>query len=318
MKRAYVIGNPIRHSMSPAIHNAAFAAVGIEARYEAVEVTPAQLQDWVHSVLGPDLLGFSVTVPHKEAIVPFLNEITGDATLTGAVNAVAVSPPHLTGEGRMPPPPLRGRVGEGGTGPLLSSTRLVGLNTDTVGFRRSLAEEAGVDLRGQKVVLLGAGGAARAIAVVAFQDGAASLVVANRHVERAERLLDELSGLNAGTRTSVVALDGESLAAALAETNVLVNATSVGLASAETPIDPNLVSTGILVVDLIYNPRETELLRAARERGARVLGGLGMLVYQAAAAFEAWTGVDPPIEVMRQAAEEALAAFQEGERSPPP
>jgi len=284
MKRAYVIGSPIRHSISPAIHNAAFAALGIDAHYEAVEVLPESLGEWVRSVRGPELLGFSVTIPHKEAIMPFLDEIAGDAALAGAVNTVvATSPPPS-------PSPVEG---EGG---------LVGLNTDTLGFRRSLADEAGTSLRGQRVVLLGAGGAARAVAVVALQDGAASLVVANRHVERAEQILDALRILDSGTSTSAVALPGEAVARQIAEADVIVNATSVGLASQELPVDPDHIRPRSLVVDLIYNPRETALLRAARERGADTLGGLGMLVYQAAAAFEAWTGVEPPIEVMRKAA----------------
>ena len=294
MNRAYVIGSPIRHSISPRIHNAAFAALGIDARYEAVEVLPGALQDWVSRVRGPQLLGFNVTVPHKEAIMPFLDEIAGDAALAGAVNTVVVT---------APPPSPSPVEGEGGDELPQLSTRLIGLNTDTLGFRRSLAEEAGMALRGRRVVVLGAGGAARAIGVVALQDGAASLVVANRHVDRAERLLTALNELNATTATSAVALASEALVHAIGEADVVVNATSVGLASDEIPIDPSLITPRSLVVDLVYNPRETALSRAARDRGAATLGGIGMLIYQAAAAFEAWSGVEAPIDVMREAAE---------------
>jgi shikimate dehydrogenase len=281
MKRAYVIGSPIRHSLSPAIHNAAFAHHGIDARYEAAEVLPEALREWVRNVRGPELLGFSVTIPHKEAIMAFLDEIAGDATLAGAVNSV-----------------------------IATSRGLAGLNTDTLGFRRSLADEVGVSLRGKRVVLLGAGGAARAVAVVALQDRAASLIVANRHVERAERMLDALTAVGPDTATSVVGLPSQELAHHLSAAEVVVNATSVGLASQELPVDPNHITPRSLVMDLIYNPRETALLRAARARGAETLGGLGMLVFQAAAAFEAWTGVEAPIDVIREAAQEALLERQ--------
>jgi shikimate dehydrogenase len=289
MKRAYVVGHPVRHSVSPAIHNAAFAALGIDARYEAADVPPESLASWVRAARGADVLGFSVTIPHKETIVPLLDEIAGDATLVGAVSGVVA-------EHARQPEPVEG----------LARTRLIGLSTDTVGFRRSLKEEAGVELGGKRVVLLGAGGAARAAAVVALQDAAASLVVANRHLERAEGLLNALRGVSAETTSSAVDLRSDELADAMARADVVVNATSVGLGSQETPIDPNLVTPRSLVVDLIYNPRETALLRATRARGAETLGGLGMLIYQAAVAFEAWTGAKPPIDVMRHAAEQAL------------
>src|SRR5438132_14164999 len=156
MKRAYVIGYPVRHSLSPVMHNAACQALGIDATYEAAEVPPSDLESWVQQVRRPDLLGFNVTVPHKEAIVPLLDEIAGDAVLAGAVNTVVARQGHL-----------------------------VGLNTDTIGFRRLLADDAGISPHGKRIVLLGAGGAARAVTVVALQDGAASLVIANRYVERA-------------------------------------------------------------------------------------------------------------------------------------
>ena len=306
MKRAYVIGHPIGHSLSPHMHNAAFRALNIEAHYEAAEVQADDLETWVESARGPDLLGFNVTVPHKEAILPFLDATEGDARLAGAVNTVVVR--HAVNDGGQPSSSsLPTRAEEGGQG----ISRLVGLNTDTLGFRRSLAEEAGLRLAGKRVVLLGAGGAARAVVVVALQDGVGSIVVANRHVERAERLLDAVQSLNHGTAARAAGLRSLELTETIKTANVVINATSVGLAADdEPPIDPDLISPGTLVVDLIYNPSDTVLLRAARARGARILGGLGMLVYQAGAAFESWTGVEPPVWVMRQAAEDALAARQ--------
>lgn len=229
-----------------------------------------------------------MTVPHKERIGEYMDAIEGDAKLAGAVNTVTLRPPSLSG-----PPPAAGRA-------------LVGVNTDTIGFRRSLAEEAGVALRSQRVVLIGAGGAARAIAVVALQDGAADLTVANRHRERAERLLNGLASITRETTVRALGLGDSALSTALRRATVVVNATSVGMQSAEIPLDPGPIAPGGLVVDIVYNPPETSFLRAGRLGGARVLGGLGMLVHQAAAAFELWTGLPAPVGVMRTAAEAAL------------
>lgn len=283
MRFAYVIGTPIAHSISPAIHNAAFAALGIDAQYARAEVQPEELSAWVLGVRRAETLGFNVTLPHKEAIFPHLDRVEGDATLTGAVNCVIVK-----------------------TSPDFRETELVGTNTDTLGFRRSLTEEVGTTLAGQRVLLLGAGGAARAVALVALQDRASDLWVANRHVERAKHLLEEFREISGATRIESTELSGKHLQALVRAASVVVNATSVGLRPQELPIDPSGIRPESLVVDLIYSPRETAFLEAARGRGARVLGGLGMLVHQAAAAFSRWTGMEAPLGVMREAAEAAL------------
>jgi shikimate dehydrogenase len=279
-RAAYVIGKPIGHSLSPHMHNAAFAACGLDCHYEAVEIEASDLGDWAARMRGSDAYGFNVTVPHKEGIVRHLDDLEGDAALCGAVNTVRVAP------GDQP--------------------RLLGTNTDTLGFRRSLHEEAGTSLEGQRVVLLGAGGAARAIAVVALQDGAAELVIANRHVERAHDLVAALSALVGSTRVCVAKLEPAALAPVLADGDIVVNATSVGLRSWDAPIRTEMISPTSLVVDIVYNPLRTALLTGAERQGARVLGGLGMLVFQAAAAFELWTGVPAPVAAMRSAAEKAL------------
>jgi shikimate dehydrogenase len=287
---AYVIGTPIGHSLSPTIHNAAFAASGIDARYEAAEVTADALAQWVDRVRQADLLGFNVTVPHKEAIVPYLDAIEEDAVLTGAVNTVIA------------------QAADAGDESDTSRRRLIGINTDPAGFRRSLAEEAGITLQDQRVLILGAGGGARAIALVALQDGARDLTIANRHVQRAQQLLRDLAPAVGPTFLRPLDLQSPALHGAIRRATVVINATSVGLRSEEMPIDPAAIVPDSLVVDIVYNPPETATLRAARERGARVLGGLGMLVYQASAAFERWTGVPAPIPAMWAAARSALAA----------
>jgi shikimate dehydrogenase len=282
-RRAWVIGTPIRHSLSPAMHNAAFAACGLDARYEAAEVMADDLEDWVAATRRDDVLGFNVTVPHKEAVAMLVDEVQGDALLAQAVNTVLV------------------RHGARGL-------ELAGVNTDTVGFRRALLEEADTTLAGKSVLLLGAGGAARAIAVVALQDGAAELAVANRHLSRADSLLRDLSPLRRGTKTYALALDDSAMEDRARRAEVLINATSVGMGSAEMPIDAGLVGPESLVVDIVYNPLQTALLRTASERGAHTIGGLGMLVQQAAAAFELWTSAPAPTTVMRRAALEELAS----------
>jgi shikimate dehydrogenase len=288
---AYVIGAPISHSLSPAIHNAAFAACGIDARYEPAEVAPNNLVPWIEQMRSSDAFGFNVTIPHKEAILAYLDVLEGDAALTGAANTVIVQPAE-----------------SGNEGAATSRCTLIGTNTDTIGFRRSLAEEAGMSLQDQRVVILGAGGAARAISLVALQDGARDLTIANRHVQRAQQLLRDLAPAVGPTFVRPIELQSPSLRSAIRRATVVINATSVGLGSDEMPIDPDTIVPDSLVVDIVYNPPETATMRAARERGARVLGGLGMLVFQAGAAFERWTGVPAPISAMWAAARSALAA----------
>jgi shikimate dehydrogenase len=284
--RAFVIGHPIGHSLSPRIHNAAFTALGMDANYEAADISPDQLSGWVSRFRDEQALGCSVTVPHKEAVIPHLDGLRGDARAAEAVNTLA----------------WEGESGQPG------GRQLVGHNTDTVGFLRSLEEEGGRRMQGSHLVLLGAGGAARAIGVVATREGAASLTVANRDLARAERLITHLHALAPSIPMSARApLTGASLNQALEQATLVVNATSVGLRSAEMPIDPSPINAAALVVDIVYNPPLTALLRAASGRGIQILGGIGMLTYQAAAAFELWTGAEAPLAAMRQAAEAAIA-----------
>jgi len=281
-RRAYVVGHPIEHSLSPHLHNAAFQALGLDGRYDAADVPPSDLAKWVEAFRVERGLGFSVTIPHKERIRPLLDEIEGDALLAGAVNTVS-----WDGEN--------------------ADARLVGTNTDTVGFRRSLADEAGVSLQGRRVALLGAGGAARAIGVVALQDGAEELLILNRTPERAEHLVYDLAGIRGATHVTALPMSPGTLTARLSSVDVLVNCTSVGMRSAELVADPSPLPDHALVVDIVYRPQRTALLAAADERGLSVLGGLGMLIYQAGAAFERWTGQPAPIAAMSSAALAALA-----------
>ena len=282
-QRLGIIGYPLGHSASPAFQQAALDHLGIDATYEAWPVEPERLAERVRRLRAPDLLGFNVTVPHKEAIIPLLDEIDAAARDIGAVNAV---------------------VHRGG--------RLVGANTDLGGFLRALREDGAYEPRGRSALLLGAGGAARAVAFALLAEGAARVAIANRSPERARVLADELAA-RFPAKVDALSLDAETLAPLLdadAMVDLLVNCTSLGMAHGPapdaSPIPAGLIPATALVYDLVYNPPETPLLAAARRAGARTLGGLPMLVYQGAAAFRMWTGREAPVDVMMRAASAAL------------
>ena len=264
---AAVIGFPVRHSLSPAMHNAAFHELGLDWIYVACEVAPGAVAAAFAGARALGLGGLSVTIPHKAAALEAVDEVTDTARAIGAVNTVVP-----TGDGR-----LRGD------------------NTDGAGFLASLADE-GFDPAGRVCAVLGAGGAARAVVHALAGAGAAEVVVINRTPARAEATA-ALAGASGrvGSAADVVGAD------------LIVNATPLGLAgTGDLPVDPALVGEGQLVVDQVPNPADTALKPSAGERGAAVAGGLGMLVHQGALAFELWTGRPAPLGVMRAAAVRAL------------
>jgi shikimate dehydrogenase len=269
MRMAGLIGDPVAHSLSPVMHNAAFAALGIDATYELWPTPLAELADRVASLRGRNMLGANVTVPHKEAVVPLVDEVSPTASRIGAVNTVI---------------PRDGR--------------LVGDNTDAYGFAKSLEEEVGGGTIGRAVVV-GAGGASRAVLVALQEAGAAELLLANRTVGKAEALAREF-GSDGLPAIEPIGLD--LLPAAAREAQVLVNATAVGWHGDEVPFEEgvlDLLTPEAIVVDLTY--RSTALLRAASARGLRVMDGLPMLVHQGARSFELWTGQAAPLDEMFQA-----------------
>jgi len=264
---AAVIGFPVRHSLSPAMHNAAFRELGLDWVYVACDVAPDAAGAAFAGARALGFVGLSVTIPHKAAALAAVDEVSDTARDIGAVNTVT---------------PL----GDG---------RLRGDNTDAPGFLASLADE-GFQPAGRVCAVVGAGGAARAVVHALAGAGAAEIVVVNRTTARAEE---------------VAALAGRAgrigVAADVAGADLVVNATPLGLPGSDAlPFDPSLVGHGHLVVDLVANPAVTPLMRAAAVRGARVAGGVGMLVHQGALAFELWTGRPAPVGVMRAAAVQAL------------
>ncbi|MGH9186985.1 MAG: shikimate dehydrogenase [Acidimicrobiales bacterium] len=268
---AGVIGSPIRHSLSPAIYNAAFATTGLDWVLAAFEVAPGRAAAALDAVRVLGLAGLSVTMPHKSDVAAAVDALSGDAAVLGAVNSVVVE----------------------------TDGRLVGHNTDGPGFLDALRAEPGFDPAGRRCAVVGAGGAARAVIRALATAGADEVTVMNRTGERAEAAA-ALAG-----RVGRVAPLGA--AEAIGAADLIVNATPLGMAhEAESPIDPDWLHPGQVVVDLVYEPTLTPLLAAARDRGVTAVNGLGMLVHQAGYQFQLWTGLEPPVPVLRAAAERAL------------
>ena len=265
---AAVIGSPVRHSLSPAMHNAGFAATGVDWVYAAFEVEAGGARAALDAMRIFGLGGLSVTMPHKEDVAGLVDELDAAATALHSVNTVVP-------------------IGDG---------RLKGYSTDGAGFLASLAAQD-VDVAGTRVCVLGGGGAARAIVDALARAGAAAITVVNRSPERATAAAQLADG---------VGVVGEP--AAIADCDLLVNATSIGMGSEELPCDPQLLHDGLVVADIVYHPRITALLAAARERGARTVEGLGMLVHQAVVQQHLWTGITPDPAVMWTAAERELAS----------
>lgn len=269
-----LFGHPVSHSQSPLMHNAAFAETGLAFAYAAFDVSPEALEDAVEGIRALGIKGVNVTIPHKVAIMPMLDEIDPLAKKIGAVNTV---------------------VNEDG--------RLIGYNTDGLGYVRSLVEETGISLEQQVVTLLGAGGAARAVAFTLAEQGVKEIRIINRSREKAAFLAEHV-----GTIVPTQVVEQESGEAAIADSTLLINTTSIGMFPhvQDMPVPSAWLHSGLVVSDLIYNPLETRLLREARELGARVHSGVGMFVNQGALAFELWTGQAAPSETMRAVVLEQL------------
>ncbi|MER2088605.1 MAG: shikimate dehydrogenase [Sporosarcina sp.] len=265
MKKWYaVIGDPIAQSMSPSMHEAWFDENGMDATYIPILVKSDRLREAVEGLKSLGCSGWNVTVPHKSAIIPFLNQLDPSAERMNAVNTVRV----------------------------LEDGSLIGYNTDGNGFVRSLEEAYGTMCKGKKVLVIGAGGAARGIAFALQSAGYGPLFFTNRTLEKAEQLAAEL--------TDSTALSMVEAELSLSGFGLVVQTTSVGMNYAQKgmPLNPENVYEGTIVADIIYNPLETEFLAEAHKRGANILNGVGMFVHQGALAFETWTDVRPQTEIM--------------------
>ena len=272
-----IIGAPIEHSRSPQIHNAAIAALGLDYVYVPFHVQPDNLGAAIEGFRAANVVGINVTIPHKQNVVPYLDEISREATLIGAVNTLIFKDGTISGE-----------------------------NTDAPGFLQAMQEE-GLDVpQGGAAVVIGAGGSARAIVVALALAGVRTICITNRTVSRAVALATDLSE-KTGVSIYGIGLDDPKLSNAVGTSQLIVNTASTSMdVSYPLLIDPEWLEPQSIVYDIVYTPPETRLLRAAAEKDCHTIGGLGMLVHQGAIAFERWTGVNPPVEIMRQALQGAF------------
>ena len=281
--RIGLIGHPVAHSISPHFQQAAFDAIGFDARYEAWDLEPDDLDAFVDGLRQEGSLGANVTIPYKEAAARSMDRLHQTARFVGAINTIVRA----------------------------EDATLEGYNTDVSGFQRTLEAE-GFDLDGKQAVIWGAGGAARAVAWGLIWRQIGGLTICNRTVVRAGRLRHDLSSAAIDVTLRAHGIDDPAAAAALARADLVVNCTPVGLRDAgsegDVPFDVALLPARATVVDLIANPVETTLVRAAKQRGLAAVGGLPMLVYQGAASFELWTRQEAPIDIMFQAAEAAMTS----------
>lgn len=273
-----LIGNPVEHSVSPAMQNAAFDSLGLDYIYLPFRVTADNLARAVDGLKVLNMRGVNVTIPHKVAILPLLDELEPLAKKIGAVNTI---------------------VNDKG--------RLKGYNTDAAGFLKILLER-GVEPKGKKVVVLGAGGASRAVSFTLAERGA-EIVILNRRqeIDWAVELASSISQLST-KEVKALELNDENLSSVLEAADVLVNATSVGMSpdSNNSPLPAGLLKPELVVFDVVYNPLKTRLLAEAEVAGAETISGIDMLVWQGALAFELWTGAEAPADIMKAKAIEAL------------
>jgi shikimate dehydrogenase len=278
-KSVGLIGYPLGHSISPAFQKPAFAAHGMEVDYELWEVEASGLPDLLKDLAAsPAKLGANVTVPHKEAVIPLLDEVDEMASKIGAVNTI-----------------------------VKTSGGLKGYNTDAPGFLRSLQDEGGFAPQGKTAVIIGAGGVSRAVSFMLVQAGVESLHVFDIDQAKAKGLVDELGFSRAMTLKSDQDPEYEQ---AIRWADLLINCTPLGMLHSPlqdvSPVPQELIRFGSMVVDVVYNPPITPFMKLAKQAGAKTLGGLPMLVYQGAASFELWTGRDAPTGLMMQKALGAL------------
>ena len=285
-----LIGYPLKHSISPHFQQAALDYYRLDIRYEAWETGPAQLQDRVNNLRKPQNVGANVTVPYKEAVLPLLDAVDDLASSIGAVNTI-----------------------------VKKDDKLLGFNTDAYGFIEALDKEGHFDPEGKRVVILGAGGVAKAVGFALLQRQVASLAITDGIFERASALAENLVRYIKGASPSlkylepnVTAFQWQNLSSAktLDDCDLIVHCTTIGMKHSsqegQSPLSLEVIPRNVLVYDLVYNPWPTPLLRLAQKAGANILGGLPMLVYQGAASFKLWTGKEAPVDIMFNNAKETL------------
>lgn len=266
-----IIGYPVRHTMSPAMHNAAFKKLGINAVYLPFEVNPKDLKNAVEGLKALGIAGVNITIPHKESVIRYLDSLTYEAKTIGAVNTV-----------------------------VNKNNKLSGYNTDAYGFMKSLKEDLGFNPKKKGIFITGAGGAAKAAVFALAMGGARRIILTDKIDDKALTLACEVE-LKTSCECIALRINSRGIQDMLLNSQLLVNATPRGMKDSDpAAVNPDFLHRGLCVFDLVYN-RDTKLLRAARQKGIKAAGGLNMLLYQGARAFELWTGKRAPIEVMKKA-----------------
>jgi shikimate dehydrogenase len=273
-----VIGDPIEHSLSPTIHNAAFSHLELDFVFLAFRVKAADLENAIQGMRGLGIHGLNVTMPHKSTVIGCLDEVDSTVKFLGSANTI-----------------------------LNEDGKLSGFNTDGVGTLKALREN-GIDLSEKKMLLLGAGGAAKAIAF-SLAEEVGELVVLNRASEKAKKLAEALEQIS-NKKVVGGSLSPDTIVKNLQDSDVLINATSVGMhpEANQSIVPPQWLRSDLTVMDIVYNPVETKLAKDAKAAGAKVVSGVEMLIYQGAASFEIWTGRSAPIDIMRKAALNKLSS----------
>jgi shikimate dehydrogenase len=270
-----VIGDPIAHSFSPDMHNAAIDALGIDFCYVAFHVSPDRVGEAINGLRGLEVLGLNVTIPHKLAVMEHVDQISEEALAVGAVNTIHNEDGNLTGH-----------------------------NTDVYGVTTAIERVAGISVFPESCVVLGAGGAARAVTyALGRRDEVTQVTILNRSVGRAESLASDMEKIT-GKQIIPAPLEQASEKSAFDASGLVINTTSLGMhpkVDASPLIDTDNIRPDLVLYDTVFNPLETELMRSFKAKGAPAFGGLDMLVFQGARSFEIWTGTEPPTDVMKQA-----------------
>ncbi len=283
-----LIGHPLKHSISPGFQQAAIDYYKLDMRYEAWDIKAEELPSAISKLRQPQNLGANITVPYKEMAIGLIDEVDEFARIIGAVNTV-----------------------------VNHSGRLKGFNTDSSGFLKALREDAGLEPSEKKVLILGAGGAARAVSFSLVQEKIGALVLTDLYLEKAKNLTGALVKFAADSQTKInieaVQSSSANLAKIAVQCQLIVNCTTVGMKYSPdeslSPLTSDLIPKDALVFDLVYNPSQTPLLKMAKAAGAKTIGGLPMLVYQGAASFKLWTGREAPLDIMMTAARKALVGI---------
>jgi shikimate dehydrogenase len=278
-----LIGYPVKHSISPYFQQAALDYYHLDIRYQLWETSPEKLSSRIAGLREPQNLGANVTTPYKEAVLPLLDEVDEQASLIGAVNTIAKR-----------------------------DDKLVGFNTDAHGFITALRNKGKFEPEGMEAVILGAGGVARAVCFSLVQNKLSSLTIMDGILDKSKTLAEHINRYvaRAGLKTRIAVLPWQSVNSAdtFERCRLIVHCTTIGMKyssqQGQSPLSGNVIPEGVLVYDLVFNPRVTPLLHSAQKAGADILGGLPMLVYQGAASFELWTGKKTPVDIMFNKAEE--------------